>query len=207
MGHGLAASLVIRNLSEIEISRQSGTLAALGRFTPGSLRKTVVDIPELLRVSSGHHTPRSEVGLTHRQIAWTIPFDPTSGRIHHNPTCRLMNSGLLHLPENDSVGKQQRGVFLAGETREWTTWSWKEKIKLVAKEPGSILSVSFHIPPPPGPMDDEDEMVIAAEEAAEEAAETTLDFEERQFPFEEQTKGGRVLIEYQRSATLGLGTV
>lgn len=175
-----------------------------------------------------------------------MPFDPETGLIRHDPTCRSMNSPLYH--QNDQ-GEDERGIAILDSSHGWSTWTWKEKIYLVAKEPGSVLSVPFtvatpapHVPPPPPPPMSEEEALddVASEHTDKIGFEplplalrpngaldvnhmgvvidhvgrrkrsevVTSTMAKRQYPdAEEIIDGARVVIGFQKSATLGLGSV
>lgn len=162
-----------------------------------------------------------------------MPFDRETGLIRHDPTCRSMNSPKLHTPPDQSEPIQ--GVIPLDTTTGWENWAWKEKIYLVAKTPGSILSVPFTVLPttphnPPledisDPKDDETSTRIGFEPLPL-AMRPKSPYNvqpmgviidnigrrhagvKRQYPeVEEVSDGARVLIGFQKSATLGLGSV
>ncbi len=121
-----------------------------------------------------------------------------------------------------------------------TSWKWKEKSYLIAREPGSLASFDFHIFPPARPPVTSPTVNLVQEE-------TPLPTEHKLNRFDpiplgmrpggpynihpigvidkanngrklgrqrarimrqlERQEGGRVMIGYQRSATLGLGSV
>lgn len=178
-----------------------------------------------------------------------MPFDRQTGLIRHDATCRSMNSPKFHTPSNTSEPVQ--GVVALPTTTGWyvakpvsltcrETWQWKEKIYLVAKTPGSTLSVPFSISPPTpnnlpledisDPLDDETGTKIGFEplplamrpktpyniqplgviidNIGRKRRRSRRTESKRQYPeVEEMVDGARVLIGFQKSATLGLGSV
>jgi hypothetical protein len=196
-----------------------------------------------------------------------MPFDPDTGLIRHDPTCRSMNSAKLH-PSDDGSSAEHQGILLSDNSHGWCVpvahdardpadnrshWAWKEKIYLVAREPGSLLSFPFTIAesaPYLPPLDDGDgvhhdnegkigfeplplamrpnapynvqPMGVVVDQlgrrrkrsakdvkgrAADELSEAKR-AEKRQYPeVDEIIDGARVMIGFQQSATLGLGSV
>lgn len=146
-----------------------------------------------------------------------------------------MNSGKYHRPEGDIEAEAQRGIVVDPSTKGWSSWAWKEKIYLVGKEPGALLSVPFNVASLPintvdkvaddltsPSADGEDKSKIGFEPlplAIRPGAPYNFypvgvsvevregEVEKRQYPEQDGVEGGRVLIGYQQSATIGLGSV
>jgi hypothetical protein len=132
-------------------------------------------------------------------------------RPRHNPTCRSMNSPILHpTPE----GAILQGLTLAPGSHGWKTWSWSEKRYLVADEPGALAIFEFTIK---SEEEDESSTPISDADANEgEPSESKQDgyaegFEiielDTRAPPPARAESASVLISYQRSAMFGLGSV
>lgn len=142
----------------------------------------------------------------------------------HNPTCRSMNSPILHTSPSSGPDASLQGLTLSPQSRGWWTWSWSEKRYLVADTPGALAVFDFTVTSSEAEgegeseveAEDDEEMKEAEQEAQEELKEM-LELEQRDgpspvstassTPVRPETGSASVLIAYQRSAKFGLGSV